>query len=86
MGPALVGGTDGDYRERLAKAAKVRSVSPEDLEKRYEDNGLLVGTPDRVAETVAALEDAGVQRIYVQWLDLDDLDGMRETVSIVRGD
>ena len=40
---------------------------------------------DRVAETVAGLEEAGVERIYVQWLDLDDLDGMKETVEIVRG-
>jgi hypothetical protein len=35
---------------------------------------------------VVALEEAGVERLYLQWLDLDDLDGMRETVSIVRGD
>ena len=85
MGPALVGRTDDQYRDRLARAASRRSVSPEDMEKRYVDNGLLVGTPDRVADTVAALEEAGVQRIYVQWLDLDDLDGMRDAVSIVRG-
>jgi alkanesulfonate monooxygenase SsuD/methylene tetrahydromethanopterin reductase-like flavin-dependent oxidoreductase (luciferase family) len=84
MGPALVGRTDAAYRDRLGAAAARRGVPPEDLEKRYLDNGLLVGTPDRVAETVAALEEAGVDRIYVQWLDLDDLDGMRETVSVVR--
>jgi alkanesulfonate monooxygenase SsuD/methylene tetrahydromethanopterin reductase-like flavin-dependent oxidoreductase (luciferase family) len=85
MGQALVGRSDADYRERLARAAARRDLSPEDLEKRYTDNGLIVGTPERVAESVAALEDAGVQRIYVQWQDLDDLDGMRDTVSIVRG-
>jgi alkanesulfonate monooxygenase SsuD/methylene tetrahydromethanopterin reductase-like flavin-dependent oxidoreductase (luciferase family) len=86
MGPALVGKTDGDYRDRLDRAASRRGVPTEDLEKRYLNNGYLVGTPEQVADSVAALENAGVQRIYVQWLDLDDLDGMRETVSIVRGD
>jgi alkanesulfonate monooxygenase SsuD/methylene tetrahydromethanopterin reductase-like flavin-dependent oxidoreductase (luciferase family) len=85
MGPALVGKDEGAYQERLARAAARRDMPPEDLEKRYADNGYLVGTPDRAADSVAALEDAGVERIYVQWLDLDDLDGMRETVSIVRG-
>ena len=84
MGPALVGADDAAYVERLGRAAARRGVSPEDLEKRYVDNGLLVGTPDRVAETVAALSEAGVQRIYVQWLDLDDLGGMRETMTVVR--
>ncbi len=86
MGPALVGRTDAEFRMRLERAAAGRGMAPEDLERRYETNGYPVGTPTRVSETVAALEDAGVERIYVQWLDLDDLDGMRETVGIVRGD
>jgi alkanesulfonate monooxygenase SsuD/methylene tetrahydromethanopterin reductase-like flavin-dependent oxidoreductase (luciferase family) len=84
MGPALVGADDDAFAERLGRAAAKRGVSPEDMEKRYVDNGLLVGTPDRVAETVATLGEAGVERIYVQWLDLDDLDGMRETMTVVR--
>jgi alkanesulfonate monooxygenase SsuD/methylene tetrahydromethanopterin reductase-like flavin-dependent oxidoreductase (luciferase family) len=86
MGPALVGRSEVEYRERLERAAARRGVKPEDVEKRYVDNGFPVGTPDRVADTVASLEEAGVDRIYVQWLDLTDLDGMKETVSIVRGD
>ncbi|HJS72243.1 MAG TPA: LLM class flavin-dependent oxidoreductase [Acidimicrobiia bacterium] len=85
MGPALVGRDEAGYRDRLDRVARRRGMSPEDLEKRFIDNGLLVGTPDRVADTVAALDDAGVERIYVQWLDLEDFDGMREAVTIVRG-
>lgn len=86
MGPALVGHSDDDYRDRLAKAASKRDLSPEEYEQRFTERGYIVGTPDRVHESVAALEEAGVERIYVQWLDLSDLDGMKETVSIVRGD
>lgn len=86
MGPALVGSSDEIYRERLGRAAAARDMSPDDLEKRYETNGIPVGTPERIAETVAALEEAGVQRWYVQWLDLDDMDTMKDTVSLVRGD
>lgn len=84
MGTAMVGRTDSEYRERLEEQAAARDMSPDDYETRLIDNGIPVGTPDRVAETMTALEDAGVQRYYVQWLDLDDPDGMRETVSIVR--
>ena len=84
MGGALVGRTDDVFQERLARAAEARGITPKELEDRYVSNGFPVGTPDRVAETVAGLEDAGVQRIYVQWLDLDDLDTMKDTVDIVR--
>lgn len=84
MGGALVGRTDAIFQERLARAADRRGITPQELEDRYVSNGFPVGTPDRVAETVAGLEEAGVQRIYVQWLDLDDLETMRDTVDIVR--
>jgi hypothetical protein len=80
----MVGADVTAFRERLGRAASKRGVSPDDLERRYADNGLLVGTADRAAETVAALAGAGVERIYVQWLDLSDLDGMRETMTVVR--
>jgi alkanesulfonate monooxygenase SsuD/methylene tetrahydromethanopterin reductase-like flavin-dependent oxidoreductase (luciferase family) len=85
MGGAMVGRTEAEYQERLARSAAKRDIQPKELEDRYVNNGFPVGTPDRVSETVAALEDAGVERIYVQWLDLDDLDTMKETVDIVRG-
>lgn len=85
MGPALVGRTDAEFAARLERAASARKTSAEDLEKRYDDGGIPIGTPTRARETVQALEDAGVQRLYVQWLDLDDLDGMKDTVSILRG-
>lgn len=86
MGPALVGRDDQTYRDRLEAAASKRGTSAEALEDRWATAGIPVGTPNRVAETVSALEEAGVQRVYVQWLDLDDLDTMKDTVSIVRGD
>ena len=85
MGPALVGRTQAEFEHRLGVAASKRGVSPADVESRYVSNGFPVGTPERVAETIASLEEAGVDRVYVQWLDLDDLDTMRDTVEIVRG-
>ena len=84
MGGALVGRTEEVFRERLAKAADARGITPKELEDRYVSNGFPIGTPGRVAETIAGLEEAGVERVYVQWLDLDDLDTMKDTVDIVR--
>ncbi len=84
MGGALVGRTETEFEERLARAANARGITPKELEDRYVNNGFPVGTPARVAETVAGLEEAGVERIYIQWLDLDDLDTMKDTVDIVR--
>lgn len=37
-------------------------------------NSPLVGTPNRIADRLAAFREAGVQRIYLQLLDLTDLD------------
>lgn len=85
MGWALVGRTDAEYRERLAMEAAARGISPEELEESLVSRGIPVGTPGRVAETVAALEEAGVERIYVQWLDLADFEGLTRTAEIVRG-
>lgn len=36
--------------------------------------GIVVGTPNEVAEQIGRFGEAGVQRIMVQWMDLDDLD------------
>lgn len=85
MGHALVGATDSEYREKLKKAASRQNSTPEDLEERWTTAGLILGTPGRAAESVAALEEAGVERIYIQWLDLSDYDGLASTLDIVRG-
>ena len=83
MGPAIVGASESSYHDRLAAMAARRDTTPEALEDSFTERGVIHGTGSRVGEQVAALEEAGVERIYIQWLDLDDLDGMREAVSVV---
>ena len=51
----------------------------EDLRAR----GLVVGTADEVLEQIHALGEAGVQRLMLQWLDLDDLNGLEALASRV---
>lgn len=85
MGGTLVGRTDGEYRERLQAAAAARGKAPEVFESELEVDGVPLGTPSRVAERIEQLEAVGVQRWYVQWLDLADLAGFATTMDLVRG-
>ena len=87
MGPVIVGRTDAEYRDRLTRFAAGfgNGRTPEEVESRYREFGALLGTPARVAETVAGLADAGVDRIYLQWLDLSDLGGIEEMLDVVLG-
>jgi F420-dependent oxidoreductase-like protein len=40
------------------------------------ERGLLVGTLDEIADQVDILDEAGVERLMIQWLDLDDIKGL----------
>lgn len=54
--------------------------------KRFEqlrDNGVIVGAPAQVKEQLRELEEAGLQRIMLQWLDLDDLQGIEALAKAV---
>lgn len=87
MGPVYAGRTESEYREHLAHFASSRGISSEEAEQRLSGNGVPVGSPSRLAETFASLEEAGVDRFYLQWLDLghlDRLDHLYEAVAAAR--
>jgi F420-dependent oxidoreductase-like protein len=71
---ACVGTTDADVKRR----AGVIGRDVEDLKA----NGL-AGTPAEVVEKIAAYQGIGSQRIYLQILDLDDLDHLELIASEV---
>ncbi len=76
MGPALTGRDNSEYREKLAEAAARRETNADELERRWSDAGIPLGPPDRLAETLAGWQAAGVDRWYLQWLDLADTSGL----------
>jgi F420-dependent oxidoreductase-like protein len=39
-------------------------------------DGVVVGTPEQTVDRLGEYAEAGAQRIMLQWLDLDDLDGL----------
>ena len=62
-----------------AKAAR-RNTTPDKLRA---SGRLAVGDGAAIADQLAAWEAAGVQRIMLQWLDLDDLDGIAALAAAV---
>ena len=60
----------GKDQARLER--RLGGQSPAELRGR----GLVVGTPAEMVDQLSLLSEAGVQRVMLQWLELDDLDGL----------
>jgi F420-dependent oxidoreductase-like protein len=75
MTGCVFGKDDAALKEKLS--ARKRTV--EELQAR----GAVAGSPSQVREQLKALEEAGLQRIMLQWLDLDDLAGMEALAKAI---
>jgi len=53
-------------------ASKFTRQTPAEMRQR----GLVVGAPAQIVDILGTWEQAGLQRIMLQWLDLDNLDGL----------
>jgi F420-dependent oxidoreductase-like protein len=51
--------------------------------EKLKENGLVVGTGSEIVDQLGRWEEAGVQRIMLQWLDLDDIDGLEALAHAV---
>ena len=71
MTGCVFGRDDGEV-QRKVEARTRGQRSADELRQR----GLVVGTAGQVVEQCARLAEAGAQRLMLQWLDLDDLDGL----------
>lgn len=47
--------------------------------------GVLAGTAAEISEQIGEFEEVGAQRLMLQWLDLDDLEGLRAFAEGVLG-
>jgi F420-dependent oxidoreductase-like protein len=64
----VFGADDAQVQKKVAQRSQTVDA--------FRGRGVIVGTPTEVVDQLGALQDAGVQRIMLQWLDLDDLDGL----------
>lgn len=53
-----------------------RLRSGDDLAAMKERGAVLIGYPAEIAERIQELGSVGVQRVMMQWLDLDDIEGL----------
>ena len=66
-----------DTAELLDKLAKDEAAA------ELRQLGLVVGTGNEIVDQLGRWSEAGVQRIMLQWLDLDDLDGLEALAHAV---
>lgn len=79
MMTGLVFGKDQSTLQERLRLYGGGNLTAADLRMR----GLIVGTPTEVLEQIQALSEAGVQRLMLQWLDLDDLAGLEALAKTV---
>ena len=66
-------------RDEAELSAKLQGRDPAALRER----GVIVGTTSAVVDQLGELAGAGVQRVMLQWLALDDLDGLAALAAAV---
>lgn len=59
-------------RDEAELGGKLKGREAAELRER----GLVAGTPSEIVDQLGQLAEVGVQRVMLQWLDLDDLDGL----------
>jgi F420-dependent oxidoreductase-like protein len=79
MTGVLVGSDRDDLRARARRLAERAGTEPDPERLRAGGEGWIVGTPDEAAEQLAALRDAGADRVMLQHLVHDDL----ETIALI---
>jgi F420-dependent oxidoreductase-like protein len=78
MTGCFFGKDDAAFRRKLEKANR-----PEKSAAEMNAKGIIAGTPNEVIDQLNERAQAGVQRIMLQWLDLDDIDGIEAMASTV---
>jgi F420-dependent oxidoreductase-like protein len=75
MTGCVFGKDDAALHEKIA----ARKRSFDELRRR----GIVVGSAAQVQDQLEEMEEAGLQRVMLQWLDLDDLAGLEELARAV---
>lgn len=66
-------------RDEAEVQRKLQGRDAAELQQR----GIIAGTPTEIVEQLGRLSDVGVQRVMLQWLDMDDMDGLEAFASAV---
>ena len=66
---AVFGKSDTDLRAKLDE----RGMTTDEL---WQENGITAGTTQEFTERLGRWQEAGVERLLLQWIDLDDIEGL----------
>jgi F420-dependent oxidoreductase-like protein len=77
MAGCVFGKDAGEIEDKVRRRSQGR-YSAQELRQR----GLVIGTAEQILEQLVSLSEAGVQRVMLQWLDLDDVQGLE---SLAKG-
>lgn len=81
--PLVVGSDPADARARIAAVAERRGTTIEDIEQRWSQAGIPLGTPDTFTEAFERMEAEGITRCYFQ-VATDPLEDVRRSVGLIR--
>ena len=62
---------------------KVGNLAAGNLLDDWHEHRVIVGEPNAIVEQLGKLEQIGIYRVMLQWLDLDDLDGLEALAALV---
>jgi F420-dependent oxidoreductase-like protein len=63
---------------------KLTDTPRDELIARMRQRNVIVGTPEMVKEQISACVQAGAEELMLQWLDQDDIEGLRDLAEVVR--
>ena len=74
----LFGRDMNDLERRLRETPRYAGLSLQSVIEASKASGsVLAGTPEMIIEQVHAYEQAGAAEVMLQWLDSNDIDGLR---------
>ena len=82
MVPMAIGKSPAEVAQRIAAARANFPSLPEDS-AAWREASFLAGTPEHITEALKAWEDAGVQRVLLQLLDMDDITALELFAEMV---
>lgn len=77
MTGVILGHTDADIQRILKEERGGATI------EQQRERGLVIGTPNEIVQQLGEIAEAGVYRVMLQWLTLDDMDGLEHLAKTV---